>query len=184
MMEHDVIGVLEFNSIAAGIESMDAMVKEAAVKIVDAKTICPGKFYIIVTGEVAAVDASLSAGRSTGRGYLIDELFIPNLDRQILPAIVGAAACSRWDAIGVIEAFSVVSGIVSGDLAAKEAEVIIPEIRLSTGMGGKSFVKIVGEIQEVEAAVAAAVAYVKKNGLLCKQVIIPRPHEDIMPYFL
>ena len=68
MTETNVIGVLEFNSIAVGYEAMDVMVKEAAVNIVDAKTICPGKFYIIVSGEVAAVDASLSAGRSKGRG--------------------------------------------------------------------------------------------------------------------
>jgi microcompartment protein CcmL/EutN len=183
-MENSVIGVLEFNSIAVGIEAMDAMVKEAAVKIVDAKTICPGKFYIIVAGQVADVDASLTAGRSKGRGFLVDELFIPNLDPQILPAISGAVQCTEWNAIAIIESFSVVSGIVAGDLAAKEANVIIPEIRLSTGMGGKSFVKILGEIHEVEAAVQAGAAYVKKNGLLCKQVIIPRPHEDIMPYFL
>ena len=57
-MEVGVLGVLEFNSIAAGVEAMDYMVKAAPVKIVDATTICPGKFLILITGEVAAVDAS------------------------------------------------------------------------------------------------------------------------------
>ena len=36
-MDVPVLGVLEFSSIAAGIEAMDFMVKAAPVKIVDAK---------------------------------------------------------------------------------------------------------------------------------------------------
>jgi microcompartment protein CcmL/EutN len=183
-MEQQVIGVLEFNSIAAGIEAMDGMVKAAPVTIIDAKTICPGKFYIIVVGEVAEVDTSLTAGKKIGQGFLIDELFIPNLNHQIIPAITGAVEVSEWGAIGVIESFSIVSSIVAGDLAAKEADVVIPEVRLATGMGGKSYVKIMGDVHEVEAAVKAGVSYVKANGLLCKQVIIPRPHEDIKAFFL
>ncbi len=183
-MDFSCIGVLEFNSIAAGIESMDRMIKAAPVTIIDAKTLCPGKFYIIVTGEVAAVDASLTDGKKTGGAYLIDELFIPNLHHQIIPAITGTVLVETWDALAVIESFSVVSSIVAGDLAAKEAEVIIPEVRLATGMGGKSYVKILGPIDDVEASVRVGVEYVKQKGLLCKHVIIPRPHPDMQPYFL
>ncbi|MCK5094856.1 MAG: BMC domain-containing protein, partial [Spirochaetes bacterium] len=72
-MSIPVLGVLEFNSIAVGIKAMDDMVKAAPVKIVEAKTICPGKFVVLITGEVAAVDASLSAGKDTGEGCLVDE---------------------------------------------------------------------------------------------------------------
>jgi microcompartment protein CcmL/EutN len=104
-MEVSVLGVLEFNSIAAGIEAMDFMVKEAPISIVDAKTICPGKFLILVSGDVASVDASLTAGKRAGAGYLIDELFLPNLHEYIIPAIVGAVECDIWDAVGVVESF-------------------------------------------------------------------------------
>jgi len=183
-MEYTVIGVLEFNSIAVGIEAMDSMVKAAPVRIIDAKTICPGKFYIIITGEVAEVDAALSAGKKTGAGYLIDDLFIPNLNAQIIPAITGTIDVTSWNALGVIESFSIISSIVAADLSAKAANVSIPEVRLATGMGGKSYTKIMGEIQEVEAAVEAGVAYVKKTGLLCKFVMIPNPHPDLKPFFL
>lgn len=183
-MEVPVLGVLEFNSIAAGIEAMDFMVKEAPISIVDAKTICPGKFLILISGDVASVDASLTAGKRAGAGYLIDELFLPNLHEYIIPAIVGAVECDIWDAVGVVESFSSTASIVAGDIAAKRAEVVISEIRLATGLGGKSYVKMVGNIFEVEASMQAAVDYIKGRGLLCKDIILPQPHPDIKPFFL
>ncbi|MEI6157490.1 MAG: BMC domain-containing protein [Atribacterota bacterium] len=67
-MEIIVLGVLELNSIAMGLKTLDGMVKAAPIQIIDAKTICPGKFVIIVTGEVAAVDAALSRGKEIGGG--------------------------------------------------------------------------------------------------------------------
>lgn len=183
-MEFDVLGVLEFNSIAVGIRAMDFMVKAAPVRLVDAKTVCPGKFIILITGEVAAVDASLTAGKRAGEGYLVDELFLPRLHRYIIPAIVGAVDCKKWDAVGVIECFSTIASIVAGDIAAKTADVIITEVRLSTGLGGKSYVKMVGDIYQIESAMEAGVKYVKGRGLLCMDIILAQPHPEIKPFFL
>lgn len=183
-MEYTVIGVLEFSATAAGIKSLDSMVKAAPVNIIDAKTICPGKYYIIITGDVASVDAALTAGRKEGEGYLIDDLFITNLHRQVIPAILGTAETTKWESLGVIESFSIVSSIVAGDLAAKAAEVELPEIRLAAGMAGKSYVKIIGTVYEVDAAMKAATEYVKRKGLLCKDILIPHAHPEIMPFIL
>ncbi|MDI3524788.1 MAG: hypothetical protein PWP60_1468 [Candidatus Atribacteria bacterium] len=183
-MEITVLGALEFNSIAIGIKSLDAMVKAAPVKVIDAKTICPGKFLVLICGEVAEVDASLTAGKTIGEGYLIDELFIPNLHPQIVPAILGAVECKEWDAIAVVESFSTLASIEAADIAVKTAEVLVTEVRLAVGMGGKSYFKILGDIHEIEAAVGAAKEVISRKGLLCKEVIIPNPHPDIRPYFL
>ncbi|MBA7626998.1 hypothetical protein ES703_34459 [subsurface metagenome] len=182
-MDLTVLGVLEFNSIAVGIKALDAMVKAAAIRVVDTKTVCPGKYIVIITGELAAVDASLTAGKETGQGHLIDELFIPNLHKQIIPAIKGTAGCTSWGALGVIESFSVTASIEAGDIAAKEAEIQIPEIRLAMGIGGKSYVKLVGSIEAVEAAMRAGVEYIRGKGLLCQEIIIPKAHPDIKPFF-
>ena len=179
-----VIGVLEFTSIAAGIRALDAMVKAAPVTVLDTKTICPGKYVVLITGEVAAVDASLTAGKETSRPFLIDELFIPNLNFRVIPGIKGKVELADWDALGVIESFSVTASIEAADIAAKQADIQIPEIRLATGMGGKSYVKVVGAVEDVEAAVRAGVDYVQGKGLLCQQVIIPRPHPDIRRFVL
>jgi len=182
---------LEFNSIAVGIKALDGIVKAAPIEVIDAKTICPGKFVVIFSGEVAAVDASLTAGKEIGEGYIVDgegyivdELFIPNLHPQIIPAIIGAVECKIWDAIAVVESFSVVASIEAADIAAKTADVLISEIRLAVGMGGKSYIKMIGDIYQVEAAVNAAVKLISNKGLLCKEVIIPNPHPGIKPYFI
>ena len=45
------IGALEFRSISKGIEVSNEIVKKANVEIIYFKTICPGKFLVIVTGD-------------------------------------------------------------------------------------------------------------------------------------
>ncbi len=122
-MDIIVLGVLEFNSIAVGIKALDGVVKAASVKVIDARTICPGKFVILFTGEVAAVDASLTAGKEIGEGYIVDELFIPNLHSQIIPAIIGTVECKIWDAVAVVESFSVVAQVTPNFSETPAAEI-------------------------------------------------------------
>ncbi|MFW6137608.1 MAG: BMC domain-containing protein [Spirochaetota bacterium] len=183
-MELMVLGALELSSIAVGYHALDEMLKAAPVTVIDARTICPGKFLILITGDVASVDASLAAGKNTGEGYLIDQLFLPRLHRYVIPAITGSIECKKWDAVGILECFSTTASIEAGDRAAKAADVVITEIRLSTGMGGKSYVKMLGDIYQVQAAMRAGVDYVKGKGLLCKDIILPSPHVDIRSFFL
>ena len=180
----DVIGVQEFASIAAGVLALDAMVKAAPIEVLGTRTICPGKLVVLFTGDVASVDHALAAGRELSGDSLIDELFIPNLHPLVLPAIRGQARVQAWDALGIIESFSVTAGIVAADLAVKEGRVELLEIRLAGGMGGKSSVKLMGPIEEVQAAVQAGAEFVSRKGLLCRQVIIPRPHPDIRSHVL
>lgn len=183
-MEVDVIGVQEFSSIATGFLALDAIVKAAPVRILATRIVTPGKLVTLFTGDVASVEASLSAGRDNGGEDLLDELFIPNLHRRVIPAIAGPVAVREWDALGIIESLSVTAGIVAADRAAKEAEVQIPEIRLAGGMGGKSTIKVMGRLEDVQASLAAGGGYVQGKGLLCRQVLIPRPHPDIWEHLL
>ena len=56
------IGLIELSSIAAGFQVTDAMLKAAAVDLVLSRSICSGKYMVMVQGEVAAVQAAVSAG--------------------------------------------------------------------------------------------------------------------------
>lgn len=181
-MNTDVIGILEFNSIAAGIIAMDSMVKSAPIVIVKADIFNPGKYVIVVTGDVASVETSLVRGKEKRLNWLVDELFIPNLNSQILPALGSLQPVKEWDALGILEAYSITSGVEAADRAAKEAEVEIPEIGISTELSGKSYVKIMGNIEAVEASVSAGASVLKRKGLLCNKTIIPRPHPDMQAY--
>ena len=179
-----VLGVLEFSSIAIGVKALDEMVKIAPVRIIEAKTICPGKYLIVFTGDVASVEYSFNKGSETGKNYLVDSLFLPMVHQDVVAAIGNVVATDIWDAIGIIETLSVVSGIEAADLAAKKSNVKIIEIRLAIGFGGKSYVKMVGALDAMEAALQAGTAKARVKELLCMATLIPQPHPEIKPYFL
>ena len=49
------IGMIEFKTTATGITAADTMVKTSDVEIVEAQTVCPGKYIAIITGDLSAV---------------------------------------------------------------------------------------------------------------------------------
>jgi len=53
--------MIETNSIPAGIEAGDAMLKAADVSLASAQPVCAGKYIVIVSGGVAAVEAAVAA---------------------------------------------------------------------------------------------------------------------------
>jgi len=178
------LGALEFSSIAIGIMALDEMVKIAPVKIIEARTMCPGKYLIVFSGDVASVEYSYNKGYETGKELIIDSLFLPQIHPDALNAIGKIVFTEEWDAIGIIETFSVVSGIEAADRAAKVGGVKIIEVRLAIGFGGKSYVKMLGSLDAVQAAMEAGTAKARSKGLLCMSTLIPQPHIETKPYFM
>jgi len=179
-----VLGALEYSSIAIGIKALDEMVKIAPIKIIDARTICPGKYIIVFSGDVASVEYSFNKGYETGKDFIVDSLFLPMVHKEVIPAIGKIVKTNDWDAIGIIETLSVISGIEAADKAAKEGGVKIVEIRIAIGFGGKSYVKLTGSLDAVQAAMKAGTASAKEKELLCMETIIPQPHIEIKPFFM
>jgi microcompartment protein CcmL/EutN len=175
----EAIGLVELNSIAAGIQTADEMVKVAPVTLIAAMTICPGKYISLVGGEVSAVESSVRRGLEVGAQWVVDRLFIPHLHPQVFPAILGTAQVESVRSLGVIETFSVAASIIAGDGAAKAAKVELTDLRLAQGLAGKSFVTMTGDVSDVRAGVEAGVALIKESGMLLKSVVIPRPHGDL-----
>src|SRR3990172_1581449 len=106
-MQMKAIGLIELNSIAAGIDVTDAMLKTANVTLVISRTICSGKYMIVVGGEVAAVQASVESGLSRWEGAVIDSVVLPNVHPSVFPAISGSTIFRKTGALGIIESFSV-----------------------------------------------------------------------------
>lgn len=183
-MDLTVLGALEFSSIAIGIRALDEMVKIAPIKIIEARTICPGKYLIVFSGDVASVEYSFKKGYETGKDLVVDSLFLPMVHQEVVTAIGNIIPSDSWAAIGIIETLSVVSSIEAADVAAKVGGVSIIEIRLAIGFGGKSYVKLMGSLDAVQAAMTAGTAKAKANGQLCMETIIPQPHIEIKPYFM
>ena len=173
--QDNALGMVEWNSIAQGVFGADAMLKVSAVELIYANTICPGKYICIVRGMVAEVRASIEAGKDASPTSVVDEMVIPNLHPSVFPAISAATHVEEIGAIGIIETFSAASAIIAADRAAKTAEVVLLICRLATGLGGKSYVVITGEVAAVRSAVEAGAATAKEKGLLVQTTVVPDP---------
>ena len=66
------IGMIEFKTVSAGITAADAMVKTADVELLEAQTVCPGKYIALITGSLSAVNAAVEAAQKTRQEELID----------------------------------------------------------------------------------------------------------------
>ena len=61
------------------------MLKAASVKVVIARTICSGKYFIVLAGPVSDVRAAISAGLEMAGEAIIDHLVIPNVHESVFP---------------------------------------------------------------------------------------------------
>ena len=174
------IGMNEIMSIPLGYEACDAMLKASSVELVSAGCVCAGKFYIVVTGEVAAVRSSVEAGKEKAGSSLVDSLVIPNVDEQVAPAISACTFPEEMKALGVMETFSLCAAVYAADAAAKAADIELLEVRLGRGLGGKSFITLTGEVAAVQAAVKAVEALEETQGMMSQSVVIPAPHPDLL----
>lgn len=170
------LAALETSSIAQGHVVADALVKTAEVELLEAAPVSPGKFWVLIGGEVGPVRAAWIRGREVAGDTLLDQFFIPQIHDGVMPALKGAVAAVDHDALGVLETVTAAVAIVAADAAAKAAEVVIRDLRLASGIGGKGVVLVSGAVGDVEAAVAAGRAEAQRLGLLTRAVVIPRLH--------
>ncbi|MBN2425169.1 MAG: BMC domain-containing protein [Calditrichaceae bacterium] len=88
---NSAIGIIETSSIAKGFEVADAVLKRARVEIVVNRTICPGKYMVLIGGDVDAVSAAIETGIVVGAHTVVDHFIIPNVHPEVFPAISGVA---------------------------------------------------------------------------------------------
>ncbi len=173
------IGMVEFKTVSSGMRAADLMVKTAEVDIIQADTVCPGKFLVIISGALSAVRASVDAAKLSDPEQLIDSFVLGNPHDSIFTALYGATDIGEPNALGVIETFSAASAVVAADTAAKTALVDLIELRLARGMCGKSYLLMTGEIAAVQAAVDRAKAGAGQDGMLLDIAIIPHPDKKL-----
>lgn len=182
-MSHS-LAMIETISIPVGIEAGDAMMKAAAVDLAAAQTVCAGKFIVIVTGDVAAVRASMEAGAATAGQTLVDSMMIANIHPEVPLAINACTEVYKEESAGILETFSLCAAVLMADAAVKAADVHLAEVRLGRGLGGKSFVIFTGDVAAVTASVKAAISLEEVQGLVSQSVVIPSVHPDIMKAIL
>src|SRR6266852_112671 len=99
-MPGNSIGLIELGSIAAGFEVCDAMLKTADVELVLSRSICSGKYMVMIRGDVAAVQSSVRAGSQIGHFSIVDTFVIPNVHESVFPALNGSNKIGEMEALG------------------------------------------------------------------------------------
>ena len=173
------VGVVELKSIAKGIEATDDALKSAGIKLVTAHTACPGKYEIVLTGELADVQTAVERIKSGFSASVIDGLVLGRIEEPVIHAILGAATTERKGAIGIIETYSAASIVKAADTAVKTSDVEIYDLRISRGQGGKGVAIVVGHVSDVTAAVEAGAKYAESQGLLSGTSVIANPHPEV-----
>lgn len=175
------IGLIELSSVAQGYVVQDVMLKAGAIQLLLARSICSGKFLIVVTGDVTSVESALLAGAAAAGPSLIERRLIARVHPSVLAAIANVVDFDPklLRAIGVVETFSAASIIEAADAAIKAANVTLLRMHLAMALGGKGFLLMTGDISSVQAAVAAGAKVAAEDGMLVGRGVIAAPSEEL-----
>jgi microcompartment protein CcmL/EutN len=172
------IAILEFDSIAYGIAAGDAMAKRSPLDVLRAGTIHPGRYLVLAGGGTAEVEEAIEAGRAVGGRALLGLTHLPDVHPDVVEGI-GGARRSGGDSLGIIETRTVTAVIEAADAGVKNADVVLRELRLADGLGGKGYVLFGGPLTEVEVAVEAGVARMSGDEHTVTAVTVSRLHEEM-----
>jgi microcompartment protein CcmL/EutN len=179
----DSLGLLETQSIAAGVRAADEVLKAAPVELIEACPISGGKFLVIFGGDVASVEAALAAGRRAAEATVVDELFLAQVHPEVAPAVARRSPVPLPDdpgeALGVVETLTCAAVIVGADAAAKAARVRLLEIALGRGIGGRGYFTMVGDVATVTAGAEAARTLIDRRGAHVRTEILAGPHVEL-----
>jgi microcompartment protein CcmL/EutN len=178
-MNEKSVGMIELSSVAAGFQVADTMLKAGNVRLYLSRSICSGKYMVLIAGDASAVESAVAAGCEAANGCLIDSFVVASIHPDVLTALGRTQVTPPEGALGIIESFNVATLLQAADAAAKRATVQLLEIRLAMALGGKAFVTMTGDVASVQAAVAAGRKVIADAGMLVNAVVISRPHPDV-----
>ncbi|BBM81772.1 BMC domain-containing protein [Candidatus Uabimicrobium amorphum] len=182
-MNKPCVGFIEFTSIAKGMESVDALLKKAEVRILVAQTISSGKYIVMFDGEVDEVKSSFTEGLRIGAYSVVDSFVLPNIHPAIIKMLKSQPNTNNLNAIGILETTACATCIEGADCALKTASVELVKIHLAKGIAGNAYFVINGEVDNIETAMIAATRIAKRKNTLIEQVVISQVTPEIIQAF-
>jgi microcompartment protein CcmL/EutN len=184
--EINSIGLIELSSVATGYVVEDRMLKAGSVRLLLARSICSGKFLIVVSGDVTSVQAALEAGAAAAGASLIERRQIARVHPSVLEAISQTVEVepAQLKSLGVVETFSAASIVEVADAAVKSANVTLLRVHLAMALGGKGFVVMAGDVASVQAAVNAGCKAAAEDGMLVGKGVIPNPSPELFKEYV
>jgi microcompartment protein CcmL/EutN len=178
-MTEKSIGLIELSSVVAGFLVADSALKAGNVRLLLARSICSGKYMVLVAGDASGVKSAVDAGAEAADGCLIDSIVITSIHPDVITALGRTPVAPPSGALGILESFNVATLIRAADACAKSAHVQLLEVRVAMALGGKAFVTMTGDIAAVQTAVAAGRAVIADAGMLVNAAVIARPHPEV-----
>ncbi len=165
------LALLELKSIAKGFVVLDSLTKKAQVTVKMAQPVTPGKFLIIFTGGMAKAEESFNAALEQAESNLNDSLFLPQAHSALLPAISGKFQQGIGEAVAIIETTNIPACLVAADQALKSTPVLLINMQLAKGIGGKGYFLLNGKLSDVQAALEGATSMINAEKLVAAEVI-------------
>ena len=178
------IGFLEYISIGKGIEAADLISKNTAITILLSAPNCPGRYQILFTGDVGAVNEAMKLAQEIADFNFLDSLMLPRVDEKVMYALYSPTVTDISDTIGVFETMTMTATIEGADVMVKTSEVDIVELRLGKGLAGKSYVIVTGALHDVRSAMDAALELVKDRGVLISSIVIPKVNRELIKHLI
>jgi len=174
---------LDLRHLPAGLQVMDAWLKQAAAEVLFADDIEPGRWLLLVTGDLAALQEGLRVGLEVGGPDVVGQLWLPQAHGQLLAALRGqvlapAQAVAAELALGTIQSSDLLALLAATDRALKADAVALLRLRLAGGLHGQGHVALAGEYHAVLAGLAAA-----RDGTESAdwhERVLPRPLPEVL----
>lgn len=177
------MAAIELASIARGVVVLDQMAKRAETTIVAARTLSPGRYLILISGNEAEVEEALAAALETAKEDRVDELLLHDPHPALRDALAGSPGLDWGESLLIVETSTVSSALLGAERALKAAEVALLELRLGAGLSGKGVFTMSGALHMIEAA-AHAVAEALPEARLIRMETIAQPHPDLPRHLL
>lgn len=177
------LGSLELASIARGIVVLDQMAKRAETTIVAARTISPGRYWILVSGEVAEVGEAMTAAIEAAREDLVAQLVLADPSDALRAALASELPLALDESLAIVETTTLAAALLGLDRAVKDAGVAPLELRLGAGLTGKGVFTLTGPLHLIEAA-RDTITAVLEPAQLVRIELIAQPHPDLPSHLL
>jgi microcompartment protein CcmL/EutN len=179
-----VLAGLDLLHVPAGLAALDAVCKEAPVRVLFAGDIDPGRFLLIFAGDLASVEAALHKGIVQATDALLESLLLPQAHAHLHAALYGNFADSQEvlraeHALGTLHAHTPLTLLAALDRALKVADVSLLRLRLASELAGQGHAVLAGEQYDVEAAILAAQSSMPA-GVALQTRMIARPAPEVV----
>jgi len=186
--EPEALALIEFDSIAVGTRAVDALIKKAPVQLERMGTLQPGKLAVLFSGDVASVDESYGEALRVGALAVQDKVMLPLVEASVYratlayPATLAGAQSWHGDTLGILETSTMAATLEGADAAVKGALVRVTQMRLGDQLGGKGLAHFVGELHDVEAALAIACDKIRDGSRRVTTSLTPRIDDELIAH--